>query len=153
MAFVLVTHMPRGHVTTLAGIVGRYTAMAVADILHDAAIEPNTVYISPSDHVVTIVDGRLMLQARSADVAQRPIDVFFSSLAEARGENAIGIVLSGAGSDGALGIKAIKERGGLTLAQGADGRGPRQSSMPETAIADRKSTRLNSSHLGISYAV
>jgi len=135
MAFVLVTHMPRGHVTTLAGIVGRYTDMAVADILHDAAIEPNTVYISPSDHVVTIVDGRLMLQARSADVAQRPIDVFFSSLAEARGENAIGIVLSGAGSDGALGIKAIKERGGLTLAQGADGRGPRQSSMPETAIA------------------
>src|SRR5262245_15655069 len=135
MAFVLVTHMPRGHMTALADILGRYTAMTVVDIRHDAAIEPNMVYVSPSDHVVTVEDGRLILQARSADVAQRPIDVFFSALADARGENAIGVVLSGGGSDGALGIKAIKERGGLTIAQGADGRGPRQSSMPETAIA------------------
>src|SRR5262245_39572299 len=135
MAFVLVTHMPRGHMTALADILGRYTAMTVVDIRHDAAIEPNMVYVSPSDHVVTVEDGRLILQARSADVAQRPIDVFFSALADARGENAIGVVLSGGGSDGALGIKAIKERGGLTIAQGADGSGPRQRSMPDTAIA------------------
>src|SRR5262249_24212495 len=77
----------------------------------------------------------LILEARQTDVQRKPIDVFLSSLAEARGENAIGVVLSGGGSDGALGIKAIKERGGLTVAQGSDASGPRQSSTPETAIA------------------
>ena len=135
MAFVLVTHMPRGHNTALSEIVGRFTDMPVANVRHNETVEPDHVYVCPSDHVVSIEDGRLVLEARSAEVQRRPIDVFFSSLAEARGENAIGVVLSGGGSDGALGIKTIKEHGGLTLAQGSDGSGPRQSSMPETAIA------------------
>jgi two-component system CheB/CheR fusion protein len=135
MAFVLVTHMPRGHATALADIVGRHTDMAVRNVRHDEAIEPDHVYVCPADQVVTIVDGRLLLEARVSEHQRKPIDVFLSSLAEARNENAIGIVLSGGGSDGALGIKAIKERGGLTLAQGADGTGPKQASMPETAIA------------------
>src|SRR5262249_9841449 len=130
-----VTHMPRGHTTTLSEIIGRYTSMPVANVRHDEAVAPNRVYICPSDHVVTMKDGHLILEARQTDVQRKPIDVFLSSLAEARGENAIGVVLSGGGSDGALGIKAIKERGGLTVAQGSDGSGPRQSSMPETAIA------------------
>jgi two-component system CheB/CheR fusion protein len=135
MAFVLVTHMPRGHVTMLSEILGRCTDMPVTNVRHDEAVEPNHVYVCPSDHVVTMEDGRLMLEARSADVQRKPIDVFLSSLAEQRGESAIGVVLSGGGSDGALGIKAIKERGGLTLAQGTDGSAPRQTSMPEAAIA------------------
>src|SRR5262249_44163526 len=67
--------------------------------------------------------------------ARTPIDSFFAALAEDQGEYAIGIVLSGAGSDGTLGIKAIKEHGGLTLAQATDHSGPRHSSMPESAIA------------------
>src|SRR5262249_30817351 len=71
-----------------------------------------------------------------AEVHERtPIDSFFAALAEDQGEYAIGIVLSGAGSDGTLGIKAIKEHGGLTLAQATDHSGPRHSSMPESAIA------------------
>jgi two-component system, chemotaxis family, CheB/CheR fusion protein len=135
MAFVLVTHMPRGHVTMLSEILGRCTDMPVTNVRHGEAVDPNHVYVCPSDHVVTIEDGRLMLEARSAEVQRKPIDVFLSSLAEHRGENAVGVVLSGGGSDGALGIKAIKERGGLTLAQGSDGSAPRQTSMPEAAIA------------------
>jgi len=116
MAFVLVTHMPRGHETTLPEIVARYTTMPAANAGHQQVIEADHVYVCPPDHVVTIQDGRLMLEARAAEIHRRPIDVFLSSLAEARGENAIGVILSGGGSDGALGIKAIKERGGLTVA-------------------------------------
>jgi two-component system CheB/CheR fusion protein len=135
MAFVLVTHMPRGHESALPEIIGRFTEMPVSNAQHQVGIEPNHVYVCPGDTVATMEDGRLLLAARSSEVLRRPIDVFMSSLAAARGENAVGVVLSGGGSDGALGIKAIKERGGLTLAQGADGTAPRQSSMPETAIA------------------
>ena len=135
MAFVIITHMPRGHSTSLAEIISRYTKMPVANAQHETVIAPDHVYICTADHVTTIEGGRLLLEARAAQSGQHPIDVFMSSLARACGPNAVGIVLSGGGSDGALGIKAIKESGGLTLAQGADGSGPRQSSMPETAIA------------------
>ncbi len=139
MAFVVVTHMPRGYETTLPEILAHYTAMPVTNIRHREIAEPNHVYVCPSDHVVTIKDRRLILEARPSHDHGKPIDVFLGSLAEAQGENAIGVILSGGGSDGTLGIKAIKERGGLTLAQGADsgtdGSAPRQSSMPQTAIA------------------
>jgi hypothetical protein len=64
-----------------------------------------------------------------------PIDIFFDSLAVELGERAIGVVLSGTGSDGALGLKAIKARGGLTLVQGSDGTAPQHSGMPMSAIA------------------
>src|SRR5262245_22683884 len=125
MAFVAVTHMPRGHETTLPEILSRYTNMPVTNARNGEEIQPNHVYVCPSDHVVTVKQGRLMLEARGSDVQRKPIDVFLGSLAEERGDRAIGVVLSGGGSDGALGIKAIKERGGLTLAQGSDGSGPR----------------------------
>src|SRR5262249_22423703 len=69
------------------------------------------------------------------EAQRKPIDVFLSSLAEEHAEASIGVLLSGGGSDGTLGIKAIKERGGLTLAQGGDGAGPLQPGMPDTAIA------------------
>src|SRR5262249_44014086 len=134
MAFVLVTHMPRRHETSLPEIIGRFTHLPVKNAKHGETIEANQVYVCPSDHVVTLSDGQLHLQPRASEQQHKPIDVFLSALAEARGENAIGVVLSGGGSDGALGIKAIKERGGLTIAPGADGRAPRQSSIPEAAI-------------------
>ena len=66
---------------------------------------------------------------------QHPIDLFFTSLAADRGDHSIGIVLSGGGSDGSLGIKAIKEHGGLAIAQGGDHSAPRHESMPASAIA------------------
>lgn len=135
MAFVLVTHMPRGYETTLPDIISRFTDMPVRNARNGETVEPDHVYVCPADHTVTIKQGRLHLEARLSDHQRKPIDVFLGSLAEERGENAIGIILSGGGSDGALGIKAIKERGGLALAQGTDGSGPRQSSMPESAIA------------------
>ena len=89
-----------------------------------AAVQRDHVYVLPADAVLHIEKGHLRLRA-VGDRERKPIDIFFASLAEDQGEYAIGIVLSGSGSDGTLGIKAIKEHGGLTLAQASDGSGPR----------------------------
>jgi two-component system CheB/CheR fusion protein len=135
MSFALVTHLARGHVSSLVEILSRYTAMPVKTAANGAVLEPNELHVCPPDHIMSMVDGRLRLQLRVDEAQRKPIDVYLSSLAEEHGEASIGILLSGGGSDGTLGIKAIKERGGLTLAQGGDGAGPLQTGMPDTAIA------------------
>jgi len=136
MSFVVITHLARGQVSAMVEILGRYTRMEVQTAADEAVLEPNQLYVCPPDHVMTMVDGKLRLQLRADEAQRKPIDVFLSSLAREHGEAAIGILLSGGGSDGTLGIKAIKERGGLTLAQGGDdGAGPLQKGMPDTAIA------------------
>src|SRR5215467_14310831 len=135
MSFALVTHLARGHVSSLVEILSRYTPMPVKTAIDGVILNPNELHVCPPDHIMTMVDGKLRLQLRADEAQRKPIDVFLSSLAEARGPASIGILLSGGGSDGTLGIKAIKERGGLTLAQGGDGSGPLQTGMPDTAIA------------------
>jgi two-component system, chemotaxis family, CheB/CheR fusion protein len=135
LCFVLVTHLARGHVSSLVEILSRYTAMPVKTAADGAVLQPNQLHVCPPDHIMTMIDGRLRLQLRADEAQRKPIDVFLSSLAEEHAEASIGILLSGGGSDGTLGIKAIKERGGLTLAQGGDGAGPLQTGMPDTAIA------------------
>jgi two-component system CheB/CheR fusion protein len=135
MAFVIVTHLPMGRESEMPEIVGRYTKLPTRASTADELVEPDHVYVCPPDHILTIEKGRLRLKMREDAVQRRPIDVFLSSLANDRGESAVGILLSGSGSDGALGMKAIKERGGLTLAQGTDGTGPQHAEMPGAAIA------------------
>jgi two-component system, chemotaxis family, CheB/CheR fusion protein len=99
-------------------------------------VTPDHVYVCPPDHTLTIHNGRLRLKARAPTGLHMPIDIFLSSLAEDHRENTIGMLLSGGGSDGTLGLKTIKEQGGLTLAQVADGGiSPKQTGMPDTAIA------------------
>jgi two-component system CheB/CheR fusion protein len=94
------------------------------------------VYVLAADSILGIENGRLQLRRQSAARRERkPIDIFFGALARDRGELAVGIVLSGGDSDGTLGLKAIKERGGLTIAQVADGFGPGYRDMPDSAIA------------------
>jgi two-component system, chemotaxis family, CheB/CheR fusion protein len=118
MAFVLVQHLDPHHKSILAELVSRQTAMAVIDAEQGVPVAANCVYIIPPDVTLTIRGGILQIE-RPAPPRQRrfPIDTFFSSLAEDQGENAVCIVLSGTGSDGSLGVKMIKEHGGLTLAQ------------------------------------
>ena len=99
------------------------------------AIEPNHVYVCPSGSVLTIKDGRLVLSPRGSGPVPNLVDALLHSLAEDRGEQAIGVVLSGGGSDGAVGIATIKEAGGVTMAQGPDGREQVQTSMPAKAVA------------------
>jgi len=134
MAFVLMTHLARQHESALPEIIGRCTKMPVLSASDGIKVEPNHVYVCPPGQLMTLEQGQLRLRPSIAADA-KPIDVFLSSLAKDRGAATVGILLSGSGNDGTLGIKAIKEQGGLTLAQGSNGKGPMQSGMPDSAIA------------------
>jgi two-component system, chemotaxis family, CheB/CheR fusion protein len=135
IAFIIVTHLPRDRESALPDILGRYTKMPVATAVNGEAVEPNHVYCCPPDYILSIRDRKLRLSARTSEAQFKPIDVFLGSLSEDSGVAAIGILLSGSGTDGTLGIKSIKERGGFTVAQGHDGTGPAYSDMPNAAVA------------------
>ena len=137
LGFVVVLHLSADRKSLLAEIIGRWTEMPVAEAGDNDLVEPNRVYVIPPGHIATLQQGRLQLRHLASDVPREatPIDQFFDSMAADLGDDAIGIVLSGTGHDGALGLKAIKARGGLTLAQGTDGTAPQHSGMPNSAIA------------------
>ena len=137
MAFVVVTHLGPRHESMLAEIIARHTAMPAHPIRDGDAVAINHIYVLRQEASLTIAGGRLrLIEPSDMNRERNPIDIFFSALADDQGEAAIGIVLSGGGSDGTLGIKAIKERGGLTLAQVTDRNiAPQFSGMPSTAIA------------------
>ena len=133
MAFVLVQHLSPDHKSMLAELVGRTTTMDVIEAKDGDSVKPNCVFVIPPDATMTIVDGNLkIVKPAPPRDRRRPIDTFFESLAEDQGESAIGIILSGTGSDGALGVAAVKENGGLTLAQ-AEYDSHAMSGMPESA--------------------
>jgi two-component system CheB/CheR fusion protein len=136
MAFVVVTHLDPNRESLLAEILGRATRMPVVNARDGEAVEAQHVYVLPAGTILTIRKGRLRLRPiSSVDRERTPIDLFFSSLAEDQEDHAIGIVLSGGGTDGTLGLKAIKENGGLTVAQGSDTSRPRFAEMPASAVA------------------
>jgi two-component system, chemotaxis family, CheB/CheR fusion protein len=135
MAFIIITHLAPKRESMLPEILARDTRMPVLVAEHDQLVRPDHIYVVPADSVLQIAKGRLRIRTIADGRERTPIDSFFASLADDQAEYAIGIVLSGAGSDGTLGIKAIKEHGGLTLAQATDHSGPRHSGMPESAIA------------------
>lgn len=136
MAFVVVTHLDPKHESWLPDILSRRTTMPVTAARDGEVIEPQRVYVLSPGTIVTIEHGCLHLRERSRAHPERaPVDIFFSSLAADWGKDAIGIVLSGGGSDGTLGIRAIKEHGGLTIAQGKNQTEPRFTGMPDSATA------------------
>jgi two-component system, chemotaxis family, CheB/CheR fusion protein len=118
IAWVLILHMAPDRDSDLAGILGRKTSLPVFQVVTDTAIEPDHVYVISPGRVMTLADGKLHPVADHDPVARRTsIDAFLISLAEAQGEHAGCALLSGAGTDGTLGLKAVKEAGGLTLTQ------------------------------------
>ena len=137
LGFVVVLHLSADRKSLLTEIISRWTEMPVSEAENNELVEPDRVYVIPPGYVATLQQGRLRLRHLASDVPREatPIDQFFDSLAADLGERAIGIVLSGTGHDGALGLKAIKARGGLTVAQGTDGSAPQHSGMPNSAIA------------------
>ena len=136
-ALVVMLHLPADRKSILPELIGRWTVMPVREAPDGCVLQPDSVYVPPPGLVVTFRDGRLHHHHPDPQAARElnPISMLFSSLAEALGEDAVGVVLSGSGSDGALGLKAIKERGGLTLVQGTDGTSPQHDGMPLSAIA------------------
>lgn len=136
LAIVVVTHLPPDRESRLHEILARYTTLPVRVAADGQHVEADHVYVLPADALLGIEQGRLRITKPTAGRRERkPIDIFFSALAADQGEHAAGVVLSGGDGDGTLGVKAIKERGGLTLAQVADGYGPDYPDMPESAIA------------------
>jgi two-component system CheB/CheR fusion protein len=132
MAYILVLHLPVDHVSMLSEILGRASALPVTELADDMRLEPDHVYVLPAGRDLEVRDGVALLSRRAAQAGQhRPIDHFFHSLAENQSHRAIGVILSGTASDGALGIQEIKAAGGITFAQ--DG-SAEQSSMPRSAI-------------------
>src|SRR5438477_3559835 len=118
MAFAVIQHLAPDHASALPQLLARYTHMHVEQVQDKTNVAPDRVYIIAPNTTLTIKGGTLELAAPAEPRAQRtPIDNFFSSLAHDRGENAVCIMLSGTGADGTSGLKAIKEYGGMAIAQ------------------------------------
>ena len=134
MAFVLVQHLAPDHKSILSDLIRRYTRMQVFEVEDGMVVQPNCAYIIPPGRDMAFLNGTLQLLEPSEPRGQRlPIDFFFRSLAQDQHERAIGIVLSGTGSDGTQGVRAIKGEGGMVMVQNTastefDG-------MPRSAIA------------------
>lgn len=133
MAFVIVQHMAPNHKSMLAEIIGRYTSMQVSDVKDGMAVERDHVYVIPPNQNMVIIGGVLnLLEPAEARGHRMPIDYFFRSLASDRKEWAIGIILSGTGSDGSEGVRAIKAEGGMAMAQNPES--SEYNGMPLSAI-------------------
>ncbi|HEX4234079.1 MAG TPA: chemotaxis protein CheB [Caldimonas sp.] len=133
MVFVVVMHLSAEHESVLAEILQRTTAMPVRQVQDQARVEANHVYVIPPGKTLTSLDGRLVCGDLTPYQGRRvAVDLFFRTLADTHGARAAAIVLSGADGDGAIGIKRIKERGGLTIAQ--DPNEAEHSGMPRSAI-------------------
>lgn len=134
MAFVLVTHLARGQKSFLSEIVERYTQMPVHSIKEGLRPEPNQVYVLLPNQRLTLHEGVFHIEPPPANErVLKTIDTFFYSLAADQKNHAIGVVLSGADADGALGLKAIKGEGGIALVQSPDS--AIHSDMPLNSIA------------------
>ena len=134
MAFVLVQHLAPDHKSILTDLIRRYTTMQVFEVTDGMVVQINCAYIIPPNYDLAYLKGRLHLLEPSAPRGQRlPIDFFFRSLAQDQGEHAIGIILSGTGSDGALGVRAIKGEGGMVMVQELSS--TEFDGMPRSAIA------------------
>ena len=130
MAFVIVQHLDPHHASRLAALLGKVTAMPVTEITGKTIPQENAVYVQPPSKCVIVKNGALTLIRRTGQL-NLAIDHFFESLAEERGARAIGILLSGTGSDGTAGLRAIKAAGGITFAQDASAK---FDAMPRSAI-------------------
>jgi two-component system, chemotaxis family, CheB/CheR fusion protein len=134
MAFVLVQHLDPRHESILAELLSEVTHMDVAEVKGDVRVKPNEVYVIPPSKGLIFEDGLLKLVPRvPPSGVHMPIDSLFKTLADVHGRQAIGVILSGMGSDGTLGLQAIEAAGGIAFAQ--EPTSAQNDSMPRSAIA------------------
>ncbi|MEZ4867481.1 MAG: chemotaxis protein CheB [Caldilineaceae bacterium] len=133
MVFVVVMHLAPDQESHLAAVLQNHTAMPVLQVHETVALKPNHVYVIPPNHNLALQDAQIrLLPLETERRARAPIDHFLRTLADTHATRAIGIILSGAGSDGAIGLRRIKEVGGLTLVQ--DPVEAESDTMPRSAI-------------------
>ncbi|GGK79337.1 chemotaxis protein CheB [Rufibacter glacialis] len=132
-SFVIIQHLSPDHKSLMAELLSKHTQMRVQEAEHDMVTRPNCIYVLPSGKQLTLQNGRLRLvdQIRNRE-PNFAIDVFFESLAKDRGRYAIGLVLSGTGTDGTKGVKMIKAAGGMVMVQ--DPATAKFDGMPRSAI-------------------
>jgi len=134
MAFVIVTHLAPEQESHLATLLQPYTTMPVCQVTETLQLERNQVYVIPPNRNLTTIDSHLrLLPLEAARRNRAPIDHFLRTLAGTHGAYAIGIILSGTGSDGTIGLQRIKEAGGLTVVQ--EPSEAAYDGMPQSAIA------------------
>jgi two-component system CheB/CheR fusion protein len=133
MAYIFIQHLSPKYESILGEILQKGTKLPVLEIIDNMKVKPDHIYIIPSDKYLTANDGVLQLHPRIKGEKSNTIDIFFISLAEIHQEHAIGIVLSGTGSDGTVGLKTIKDLGGITVAQ--DQESAAYFDMPQSAIS------------------
>jgi two-component system CheB/CheR fusion protein len=132
-AFIVVVHLDPNHVSLLPDLLQKHTAIKVTQITDGAQVEPNHIYVIPPNKSLSIFNKRLHLtKLESPRFSHLPIDIFFRSLAQDQGGRAIGIVLSGTGSDGSLGLMEIKAANGLVIVQ--DEASAQYTGMPKSVI-------------------
>lgn len=133
MAFVIVQHLAPDHKSDLVPLVQGYTHWPVYEAVHGQTVQPDSVYVIPPNYELTILRGTLQLIALAEPRGHRlPIDCFLTSLADDQRDLSIGIILSGSGSDGSYGIRAIKSAGGMVMVQSPESAD--YDSMPLSAI-------------------
>jgi len=133
MAFIVIQHLDPTHIGVMPELLQRITDMIVTQVTDRLKVKPNCVYVIPPNKSMTILNGTLYLfDPLETRGLRLPIDYFFRSLAQDRQDKSVGIILSGMGSDGSLGIKAIKEKNGAVLVQDPDN--AKFNSMPRSAI-------------------
>lgn len=134
MAFIVVQHLSPQYKSLMAELLSKHTLMPVHRVEDGMRVQPNCVYLIPPKMNLTIFHGKLLLKEQDhSQGINLPIDVFFRSLAEDQGEKAIAIILSGTGSDGMRGVRAIKENGGMVMVQ--DEASAKFDGMPRSAIS------------------
>ena len=137
MAFVVILHLSASHESNAAAILQRATRMPVRQVTSATPIERNHVYVIPPTHHLSMYDGHLSLTAPQKEKGRHvAIDLFFRTLADVHRERSVGVVLSGTGSDGSVGLARIKEQGGIVIAQSPGE--AEYAGMPESAIATGK---------------
>jgi two-component system, chemotaxis family, CheB/CheR fusion protein len=134
MAFVLIQHLDPNRESLLTELLNRTTSMLVTEVQDGMVVAPNQVYVIPPNTAMVLAQNTLRLISRQAGQGRfLPVDIFFHSLAQGRGNQAIAVILSGTDGDGALGLTAIKEAGGITFAQAPET--SQFKGMPHSAIA------------------
>lgn len=131
MAYIIVQHLSKDHASHLPSLLAKSTKMQVREVAQMDRMKPDTVYVIPHDKGIEVTDGHIRLIARSGNLTANAIDVLFSSLAKTHKGKMAGIILSGNGHDGTKGMEAIKDAGGMTIAQNDSAQ---SGSMPVSAI-------------------
>ena len=134
MAYLVVEHLDPNHKSMLVELLSRKTTVPIEEARQGTLVAPDRIYVIPPNRNLSLADGRLNLSSRGASPAKHmPIDFLFRSVSRECPGNCIGIVLSGTGSDGSLGVEEIKSADGITLAQDEDS--AKHDGMPRSAVA------------------